>query len=259
MQRLSPLPHDVVGNVDDVVDGAHAGQREPALHPPGRGADLHTLDERSAVAIAQVGIGDLQIDLAGNGRAGRDHCWLGHVQWGIEYRGDLPRHADHGKAAGQVGGQVQVEHDVAHVIYQRHANRRICRQFHDPLVFIGYAEFPFGTDHAGRLDAAQFRWLEGDHPPGFGVTIDQSRSAQGDSDLHPRFAHPDIGCAGHHSDWLISAILDCRQRQAVSIGVLLDFDHFPDEYLVAVPLLADSLDRRDFQAGQGHLLGQFLH
>ena len=40
VQRLAPAEHHVVGDVDDVVDGAHAGVREARLEPGRRLADL---------------------------------------------------------------------------------------------------------------------------------------------------------------------------------------------------------------------------
>jgi len=64
VQRLPPLQHHVVGDVHNIGDGTHAGQGQAALQPIGRGADLHVPDQRSSVPPAQVGVGDLQLDLA---------------------------------------------------------------------------------------------------------------------------------------------------------------------------------------------------
>ena len=54
MQRLADLQHDVVGGIDNVVDRAHAGQAQAALHPVGAGTDLDIPDQaqREARVVA---------------------------------------------------------------------------------------------------------------------------------------------------------------------------------------------------------------
>ncbi len=44
VQRFPNLPHRVVGGIHDVVDGPHAGQSKPPLHPVGAWPHLHFLD-----------------------------------------------------------------------------------------------------------------------------------------------------------------------------------------------------------------------
>jgi hypothetical protein len=54
VERMHGLPHfehDVVGDVDDVVDGANAGRRESVGKPGGRRRDAH-IDNRQRVAAA---------------------------------------------------------------------------------------------------------------------------------------------------------------------------------------------------------------
>ena len=58
---LAVFQHDVVGNVHDVVDGAHAHGAQPLPHPLGGGDNLHVADHPGGVAGAQVGGGGLHI------------------------------------------------------------------------------------------------------------------------------------------------------------------------------------------------------
>ena len=69
VHRLAHLQHHVVGDVDDVVDGADAGGFEALGEPGGRGPDAHVEDLR-AIPRAQRRLA--QIDVDGNvaGRCG---------------------------------------------------------------------------------------------------------------------------------------------------------------------------------------------
>ncbi len=55
VQRLAGEEHDVVGHVDDVVDGAAAGGHDAAGQPLGRRADLDVADHAGGVALASSG------------------------------------------------------------------------------------------------------------------------------------------------------------------------------------------------------------
>ena len=65
---LALLDHDIVGDVDQVVDGADAARGQTPLHPVGGGADLDIRADTADVAAAQVGIlhldGDVVVDIA---------------------------------------------------------------------------------------------------------------------------------------------------------------------------------------------------
>ena len=53
VHRLAELEQHVVGDVDDVVDGAHAGRLQPRREPGGRGRDGDVGDRRG-IARAQI-------------------------------------------------------------------------------------------------------------------------------------------------------------------------------------------------------------
>src|SRR5207245_9367172 len=58
VEWLRVLEEDVVGDVDDVVDRAHAARSQPALHPVRTGTDPDPLDHAADVAAAEVGVVD---------------------------------------------------------------------------------------------------------------------------------------------------------------------------------------------------------
>src|SRR5687767_6144265 len=54
MQRLARLEHDVVGNVDDIVDGTNAARVQPKAHPGGRRTYAQIIDDSSRVTETQT-------------------------------------------------------------------------------------------------------------------------------------------------------------------------------------------------------------
>ena len=54
VHRLAVLEHDVVGDIDNVVDRADAGIAQPLLHPGRGGGDLHVFDHAGGVARAEL-------------------------------------------------------------------------------------------------------------------------------------------------------------------------------------------------------------
>ena len=69
VQRLSSLDHDVVGDVDDVIDRAQADGVQAVLHPVRRWADANLRHHPSCIAPAQIRIGNAHGDLLGAGSA----------------------------------------------------------------------------------------------------------------------------------------------------------------------------------------------
>ena len=61
VHRLAVLEHDIVRDVDDVVDGTDAAGAEPLSHPAGRRGHTDVLDDGAGIAVALVG--SLDVDL----------------------------------------------------------------------------------------------------------------------------------------------------------------------------------------------------
>ena len=68
VQALAHLHHHIVGDIDDVVDGAEADAFETAFEPSGAGADFDTFDDAGGVVGAAVG--GFERDFVGLGGAG---------------------------------------------------------------------------------------------------------------------------------------------------------------------------------------------
>ena len=160
VQRLAPFQHDVVGHVDDVVDGPHAGIGEPPLHPARRRADGDVLEQGRRIARRQVRVGDLDTNLAGDRLA----CSLGdgrrQGQGLAGESGDLAGHADDRQAPGHVRRDLDLEDDVAEIIDERFPDRRVVIENDDAFMFLVDAKLERRADHGVAGDAAQLRRLQ---------------------------------------------------------------------------------------------------
>ena len=104
VQGLPQFEHDVVGDVHDVGDGPHAGQGHAPLHPGRCVADGHALDDRGAVAVAQVRVFDDDAGQPFDRRPLGGHLAARVAHRLPRQRGDLASRADNVRGAGQVGG-----------------------------------------------------------------------------------------------------------------------------------------------------------
>ncbi len=164
VQRLAPAEHHVVGHVDDVVDGPHAGVRETRLEPGRRLAHLDAADDPRRVARAQVGVRDLDGDGLGRRGAAEDGG-LGdgrRRQLDAGRRRDLTGDAVDAEAVGPVGGELQLEHGLAdrQVVLQGLAHDPVRGQHDDAGALLLEAELLLAHHHAVALDAAQVGLLE---------------------------------------------------------------------------------------------------
>ena len=122
VHRLAVLEHDVVGDVNDVVDRAHAGGVQALAHPDGRGFDLDVAHQTRSVARAQVGVAYLDRHILVNivahalDRRGAD------MERAVKGGGGLARQTDDAQAVRAVGGDLEIRdplvqtHDLADVV-----------------------------------------------------------------------------------------------------------------------------------------------
>ena len=128
MHRLAVLDHDVVGDIDDVVDRADTGRTQALAHPLGTRRDLDVADHTGRVARAQivrlyVNVQQLaQIALCA---ALDDRLMVLHRH--VERRGGLTRQTDERVAVRAVVGDLEfhdgvvVADDDVHVFADRAA------------------------------------------------------------------------------------------------------------------------------------------
>ena len=136
VQRLAPFEHHKVRDVDDIVDGPHAGVDEPALQPARRSLHADPRQQHGGIARGQARVLDRHCGLAGNA-LGREFQFRGRQAHRLARQGrHLAGHANDRQAPCQVGSHLQLQHDVAHEIDQRLADRSIVLEQDDPLVLV---------------------------------------------------------------------------------------------------------------------------
>ncbi len=159
--------------------------------------------------------------------------------------------ADHGEAVPSVGGHRDVKDGVAHVLVERHTDRRVIVEDKDPCVLVRDAQLLLRADHSRRLDAADAGRLEDGGLAG--VAVDEAGADAGEGDLLPR---RDVGRSTDYRHLLAATQVDGRQPQTVGVRVGVDAGNQPHGY--ALPVAADAVDGLDAEAGHGEPVGQLL-
>ena len=112
VHRLAVLEHDVVRNVHDVVDRAHAGVAQALAHPLRGGRDLHVLHHARGVARAKLAVLDLDVDQLRDAAAAALDPGCVQLERAAEGRACLAGKANDGKAVGTVGRDLELDHAV---------------------------------------------------------------------------------------------------------------------------------------------------
>jgi hypothetical protein len=159
--------------------------------------------------------------------------YLGLFQRSVEQRRQLPRNAQDTGAASHVGQDGDVEHRIAHIIGQRHADRRIIVEHDDAFVLSRDAQFLLRADHGVGFHAADLGAFERDQHLTFLVPVIDLRAFFGVGhfdgfwQLAFAFVLEQVRRAGQHN-MLNLAIVQVAQHQPVRVGMrhhLADFRH----------------------------------
>ena len=150
---LAQLEHHVVGDVDHVADGAHAGHGQPSRQPGGRRAHGDPLNDDAGEAGREVG--SVHHDRGRRGPVvGRQRGRLGQGEREPVVGGQVAGHARHREGVGPVGGDVEVEHGVgtdAEGLGEGHARLGALRlDDEDPGVVVGQLQLRWGAEHPLR-------------------------------------------------------------------------------------------------------------
>ena len=250
MHRLTQFEHHVVGDVHQVVDRAHAGGRQPFLHPRRRRNDLDVLDQRQSEAATKIRGGDLDrgAPLDGGSRPRRGD--IGRTQGGAGKRRDLAGHPEDGQGIRAVRSEVEYEDPVPEDLPERRPRRAGHVEYQDALVFHGQPQFRFRTHHPSGHHPADARFLQLARTPGPGVG--EHRPLRGKRDVLSG------GNVRRPADDRLRfpALVHGDQSEAVGIRMGTDFQDPPDDH--AVPVAADLFDVRDFETRQGQPMGESL-
>ena len=109
---LAVLEHDIVCDIDDVVDGTHARVADTLAHPGGRRGDLHVAHHAAGVADAEGILDEDLRELVDVAAGGRFHNRLVQLELFVKGDGGLARKADHAQAVGTVRGDLKLDHVV---------------------------------------------------------------------------------------------------------------------------------------------------
>ena len=225
VEGLSVGHHHIVGDVYDIVDGSESHRIEPVLEPFGRLLHLAAGDADAGVSLAgllvfdghpdgQVVIVDLEI-LAARTMQRR------LIAVGLEPRVEVACHSPVREGVGTVGGDVHLDEPVALqviVFSSRCAHLCVVGQYDDAGVVVTDTDFVFGTDHAARLHASEFRLLDDE----LFVAVVEHATQVGHDDF---LSSGHVGSAANYLRWRFAAQIDGSDMQVVAVGMRFTSEH----------------------------------
>ena len=229
VHRLAVGHHDVIGNIDNVVDRAQTDDIQFVLQP--LRAFLHL-----AVGYAQTGIAPAGIRIL-NGHIDRKvvvvnpegtavrtmkRCLVTVLrQPGIEVTG----HTVMAQRIRTVGRDVYVDQPVAVqmiILGGRLSDRCILRQYDDAVMARTDADFILGTDHTEALHTTQLALLDGE----FLVAVIEHAAQISHNDF---LSCSHIRCTTHNLLRFALAEVDGCHVEMVRVGLRLTGQHFADK------------------------------
>ena len=260
VEGLAVSHHYIIGNIDDIVDGAEANGVEFLLQPFGRLLHLATFNAHSTIARAGFGI----LHLNGNVKVVIVHTEALHAgtvkgcrltvlhEIGIEVAG----HAIVRAGIGAVGRDIYFDEVVAlklEIFRGRHTYGRFFGEYHNAIVALTNTDFVFGTNHTEALHTAQFAALDGE-----ALTLGAiEHGAQGCHDYFLASGH--IGRTANNLGGLARAEVNGADVHVVAIGMgLASEDMAHDKSLETAAYGLDLLHAAYFQSDGGQGLGHFL-
>ena len=264
MQRLAESVQDVVGDVDNVVDGPQTYGFEALAQPLGAFGHFHAAHRHSG--IARAGFPGFHLDayrpvvvgLSGSeviDRGARKTCGSRmHSHPCIE----VARHAIVRGGVDAVGRQVHFEHIV--VVHAEifggggAGGGSALGQYDDAVVARAGAYLIFGTDHAERFHAADFGFLDFE----LLVAVVERGAHRGH---HHGLARGHIGRAAHYLLWCVAAQVHRGDVQVVAVGMFHASEHLA--YYDAAKAATDVFHafhaacfKADGRESRSHLLGR---
>ena len=167
MQGLSVSHHHIIGNVNDVVDGAHTNGTQLVLQPVRTFLHLASCHAHTGITPAGLLIFDGHLDghvlivhheSLAVGTMKRRFITILHKP-GIQ----VACHAPMREGISTVGSDVHLNQPVAlqMVIFGgRLTHRSVFGQYDDTIVTVAHTDFVFSTNHAEALHATQFGFLD---------------------------------------------------------------------------------------------------
>ena len=246
MHGLAEFEHDVLGDVDEKADRAHAAATQALGHPQRRRHRRVDAVDHAAGETRHLRAG-IEFDLQ-HGVARRRHgIGLQRFDLAAERGGGVEGDAAHAEAVGAVRRELEFDRGVgqAEVISERRADRRVGGQFEQAGGIGVDAEFLRRAEHAVGVDAAQLRGLDRQ----FADLGADGRERRDQARTRVRRAADDLQVRA-------GAGIDPADLQAVGFGMLRALDDARDDH--AVERGAEHRQLLDFQADGGQRRRELL-
>ena len=230
---LAGLQHDVVGSIDDGVDGPHAGGVDATPHPERRLLSGRQVgDAPQVVPRAEIPGLDPQPEVLCRLTSRLQNRFWNPVA-DLEDGGEFSRDPDHAPQVGPVGGDVDVQHGLPDRKVVRNGTPDLVRLVEQqyPFVVGGDAELALAHHHPVGLQAPQFCF-----PQFCSVGHDASGQHDGHAGAGVR-----IGGAGDDL-YLVAAEVDLRHEEPVGVGMGTELHDLPHHDLaVGDPEMVDAI------------------
>ena len=125
VHRLTVLEHDVVGNINDVVDRAHAAVAQSLAHPARGRRDLDVFHHARGVARAEVAVLNVNVDDLRDAAAAALDLGCVQLERALEGRARLACKADNAQAVGAVGRDLELDDGIIETENARHVETRL--------------------------------------------------------------------------------------------------------------------------------------
>ena len=259
MHGLTVLKHDVVGNVNNVVDGANARCAQTHTHPKGRGRDLYVLDNSCCIAVAEVGCRNANREIVINfvAVATTLYCGSGELQLAVEGDSRLACKTDNRETVGAVRGDLKLN---AGIVQQENVTNvgtelvsAVLIKNENAVFFLagalvgGQLQFTHRAEHTKGINSAELTCLNGN------VT---GELCYGQSCGNKR-ANKYVLRTGY--DLNIRTLVTCIQLadpKVIRIGVLLHSSDLCHNYVFNI--LAKNLKALNLRAGNGQAIAVFF-
>ena len=252
---LAVLEHDVVGNIDDVVDRAHAAVAQALAHPRRGRRDLDVAHHARGVARAERRIVDADADVIVNVLAAAGDLGCVQLKGLVKRHGGLTCQTDHGQAVRAVRCDLKLDHVIVHtddggnVVAGLHAVL-----LHDPQAVL---------DGVGVVMQRQAELLERAHH-----AVGELAAQHAGVDLLAVGQEGAVERDGHHvADLLVLRAGDDLQRRVAAhvdladphvVGVRVAHHLHDAARNDILNVLVQVRERLHLGAGEGHCLGKVV-
>ena len=227
VQRTGAVEGQIIGDVDEGVDGPQPDRGEPLLHPGRAWTVRDASHEAQRESRRKMGV------LAGEVETGRHRAGEG-----ARYRGDVASLETPKARGGEVAGdaldahgvgtvrqQIDVDDGIGEAGERREgvADRGVLRQLQNALARLGNAKLGGRTQHAARFDAADDALAER-------LPARRNDSARRREDSFK--AGPRVGRAADDLHQSARSYVDAADLQAIGVGMRLGLDDGGDDEIL---------------------------